>query len=158
MSWTKRQLVLSAFEEAGLAAMLFDLTPDQIKSACNRLDAMMANLDLQGVKIGYAMAGYDTTDPDQDSGIPDTAYEMVITGLAIKLAPSYGKQISNDTRAAYSRALDAVKSLAAYPQSIPIPAGYPIGSGYKSPLFQPFAPEQTPTIDAGQNGPLELES
>lgn len=155
MPWTKRQLIESAFEEAGLAAFALDLSADQVQSAGKRLDAMMAGLNQQGLQIGYNMA--QPFDPDQDSGLPDGAYELVISGLAIRIAPSYGKQISNDTRAIYSRALDAMKVQAAYPQNVPIPAGYPIGAGYKSIPGErtDFVPTSSIDISAGY-APLEL--
>jgi len=158
MPWTKRQLIESAFEEAGLATFAFDLTPEQTASACKRLDAMMAGLNQQGVQIGYAMASDPTNiDPDQDSGIPDGAYETVIAGLAIRLALSYGKQISPDTKYAYQRGLDALKVMAAYPQNIAIPVGYPIGAGWKSipGEFNQFVPPSADAISAG-NDPLEF--
>lgn len=157
--WTKRQLIDAAFEEAGLAAFVFDLSPDQIQSAGNRLDAMMAGLNQQGVQIGYNMASDPGNfDPDQPSGLPDGAYELVMTGLAIRIAPSYGKQVSNDTRALYSRALDAIKVQSAYPQNIAIPAGYPIGAGYKATpgYYSEFSPGASPTISAGDQ-PLEFD-
>lgn len=156
MPWTKRQLIESAFEEAGLATFAFDLTPEQLESACRRLDAMMAGLNQQGLQIGYNVSS--APDPDQDSGLPDGAYEMVMAGLAIRLAPSYGKQISPDTKFAYQRGLDALKVQAAYPQNIPIPAGYPVGAGYK-PIpggYSEFVPPQSDTLSAGDS-PLELE-
>ena len=148
MPWTKRQLIELAFEEAGLATFAFDLTPEQLQSAGLRLDAMMTGLNQQGLQIGYNAGD---ADPDADSGLPDGAYEMVIAGLAIRLAPSYGKQISPDTKAAYARGLDALKLAAAHPQNIPIPAGYPIGAGYKqvAGIFSNFVPEQPDSISAG---------
>mgnify|MGYP000518919073 CR=1 FL=1 len=42
MSYTKRQFVIAAFEEIGLASYTFDITDDELSSACRRLDAMMA--------------------------------------------------------------------------------------------------------------------
>lgn len=160
MPWTKRQLIESAFEEAGLAAFALDLSADQVQSAGKRLDAMMAGLNQQGLQIGYNMSSTPGNfDPDQDSGIPDGAYELVMTGLAIRIAPSYGKQISMDTRALYSRALDAMKLEAAYPQSIAIPAGYPIGAGYKAKpgYYSEFAPGAEDTLSSGDQ-PLEFDS
>ena len=43
MGYTKRQFILAAFEEIGLAAYTFDLQPDQLESARRRLDAMIAD-------------------------------------------------------------------------------------------------------------------
>lgn len=157
--WTKRQLLDAAFGEAGLAAFFADLSADQIQSAGKRLDAMMAGLNQQGLQIGYNMSSTPGNfDPDQLSGLPDGAYELVMSGLAIRIAPAYGKAISNDTRALYNRALDAMKVRAAFPQSIAIPKGYPIGVGYKATpgYYSEFAPGATPAISAGDQ-PLEFD-
>lgn len=157
MSWTKRQLIESAFEEAGLAAYAFDMTPEQVMSALKRLDALMAGLNQQGVQIGYSMsASPSDSDPDEDSGIPDGAYETVICGLAIRIAPSYGKQIGNDTRAAYQRGLDAIKVQTAYPVSVQLPSGYPMGAGNMRLAYNQFTLEQPARLSAGNDGPLEF--
>lgn len=157
--WTKRQLINAAFEEAGLAAFVFDLSTDQIQSAGNRLDAMMAGLNQQGLQIGYNMSSVPSNfDPDQLSGLPDGAYELVISGLAMRIAPAYGKAISNDTRALYSRALNALNVQSAYPQNIAIPAGYPIGAGYKATpgYYSEFAPGAAESVSSGEQ-PLEFD-
>ena len=152
MPWTKRDLITSALEEAGLAAFVFDLTAEQLQSAGKRLDMMMAQLNQRGLQIGYNMAGDPgTIDIDADSGLPDGAYELAVTGLAIRLAPQYGKVISPETKAAYSVALNAMMTLAAHPTSIAIPADYPIGAGYKSipGHYSEFAPGAEDQLSAG---------
>ena len=55
MGWTKRQFIEQAFEEIGLAAYVFDLTPEQLQSALRRLDAMMAGWNTNGIRIGWPM-------------------------------------------------------------------------------------------------------
>ena len=159
MPWTKRDLITSALEEAGLAAFVFDLDESQLVSAGKRLDAMMASLNQRGLQIGYNMASVPgNIDIDADSGLPDCAYELVITGLAVRLAPMFGKVISPDTKAAYSVALNAMMTLAAHPQSVDIPQGYPIGAGYKATpgYFSEFTPDHSSGISAGDQ-PLEFE-
>lgn len=51
MSWTKRQFMTAAFEEIGLAAYVYDLTPEQMQSAVKRMDAMIAGWNSNGVRI-----------------------------------------------------------------------------------------------------------
>jgi hypothetical protein len=53
MSYTKRQFVTAAFEEIGLASYVFDLTNDELTSACKRLDAMMADWNAKGIRLSY---------------------------------------------------------------------------------------------------------
>ena len=154
MQWTKRQIIQLAFEEAGLAHFAFDLTPDQVQSALLRLDSMMTGLNQQGLQIGYNAGDQD---PDADSGLPDGAYEMAVAGLAIRIAPSYGKQIGASTAAVYSRGLDALKVQAAHPQNVNLPAGYPVGAGYKltASYAQEFTSSAPDTLSAGDT-PLEI--
>jgi hypothetical protein len=52
MSYSKRQFVEAAFEEIGLASYVFDLQPEQIDSACRRLDTMMAQWNAVGIRLG----------------------------------------------------------------------------------------------------------
>ena len=74
MSWTKRQFITQAFEEIGLAAYVFDLTPDQLDSALRRMDAMVAGWNANGVRINYPLPNNpEDSDIDQPSGVPDFA-------------------------------------------------------------------------------------
>lgn len=74
MGWTKRQLITQAFEEIGLAAYVFDLTPEQLQSALRRMDAMVAGWNSNGVRIGYPLpSSPDSSNIDADSGVPDFA-------------------------------------------------------------------------------------
>jgi hypothetical protein len=133
MSWTKRQLVTQALEEIGLAAYVFDLSADQMNSARIKLDAMMSSWNARGIKINYSLpTNQDDSDLDQDSGVPDAAYEAIYKNLAIQLAPSYGKQISPDTRISAKLSLDAlIKSIVIVP-TMKFPTSMPLGAGYKS--------------------------
>jgi hypothetical protein len=53
MGYTKRQFISAAFEEIGLASYVFDLQPEQLQSALRRLDAMMADWNAKGIRLGY---------------------------------------------------------------------------------------------------------
>lgn len=111
MGWTKRQFIEQAFEEIGLAAYIFDLTPEQLQSALRRLDAMMAGWNANGIRIGWPIpSSPDNSELDVDTKVTDVANEAVYTNLAIRLAPGFGKTISADAKqyadAAYSNLLN----------------------------------------------------
>ena len=53
MGYKKRQFISAAFEEIGLASYVFDLQPEQLQSALRRLDAMMADWNAKGIRLGY---------------------------------------------------------------------------------------------------------
>jgi hypothetical protein len=87
MGYTKRQFVTSAFEEIGLADYVFDLQPEQLEAALRRLDSMMAEWNAAGIRLGYAMpSSPQDSDLDTETNVPDSAWEAIITNLAIRIA------------------------------------------------------------------------
>jgi hypothetical protein len=91
--WTKRQLVYQAYEEVGLASYVYDIQPEQEMSALRRLDAMMAEWDAKGIRLGYPVASdANGSDLDQSSGIPDWANSAVYKNLALEISGTVGKQ------------------------------------------------------------------
>jgi len=99
MGYTKRQFISAAFEEIGLASYVFDLQPEQLESALRRLDAMMADWNAKGIRLGYPLPSspQDST-LDEETLVPDSAYEAIICSLGIRLAPSFGKQVMIETK------------------------------------------------------------
>ena len=158
MSWTKRELITQAFEEIGLASYVFDLTPDQLQSAMRRLDTMMSELNARGIRLGYSIPSTaDAGNIDDDSGIPDSANEEVITNLGARLAPSYGKTLSPDTRSAARGAYMTLLSRAAMPEEMKLPGTIPTGSGNKPWRDgSAFEPDPESTIQTGGDGDLEF--
>lgn len=133
MGWTKRQYVEQAFEEIGLAAYVFDLTPEQLQSALRRLDAQMAGWNANGIRIGWPIPSIaDGSDIDVDAKAPDVANEAIYLNLAVRLAPGFGKTLSPDTKAdadaAYSNLLN--QTAAPVPER-QFPSTLPRGAGTK---------------------------
>ena len=58
MGWTKREYIEQAFEEIGLASYVFDLTPEQLQSALRKLDAMLAEWNAKGLRLGLSTAQF----------------------------------------------------------------------------------------------------
>ncbi len=129
MPWSKRDLVLQAFSELGLAKDEFDLQPGELDDARVKLDAMVASWNISG--LGYAESDTPGSgDLDQDSGLPDCANEPVYLSLAIRLAPGYGKQVDPNTRIRANQGLQALRSkLHQTPDSQKKRSGYPMGAG-----------------------------
>lgn len=161
MSWTKRQLVVQAFEEIGLAAYVFDLTPDQLASALRRLDAMVAGWAANGIRIAYPLpSSPQNSDINADTGTPDWCNEALYLGLALRLAPAFGKAISPETRMlaakAYSNLLNQASVLTHQRQA---PQNLPRGQGTKPwrNFNDPFThvSGQSP-VDAGSDGPIDF--
>lgn len=158
MSYTKRQFVTAAFEELGLSAYTYDLQPEDYASAGRRLDAMMATWNGKGVRLGYPLVtNPDNLDLDVDTAVPDSANEAIITNLAVRIAPQYGKVVSPDTKAAAKAAYDVVLARAARPLEYQLPSTMPAGAGNKPWVYgEPFLPGPTEHITTGPEGPLEF--
>ena len=78
MSWTKRQLIVQAYSELGLADYVFDLSADQLADAMRKMNSMMATWNAKGIRLGYPMPNSASGgDLDDDSAIPDSANEAV---------------------------------------------------------------------------------
>lgn len=157
MSYTKRQFVTAALEELGLASYVYDLQPEQLESAMRRLDGMMAEWNGKGIRLGYPIPGSpENSALDSETDVPDSANEAVISNLAIRLAPSYGKQVMMQTMVTAKNALNVILSRATMPMEMQMPATMPSGAGNKN-LDRPFMPVPTDPLLAGQDGPIEFE-
>ena len=131
MSWTKRQFVEEAFSEIGMADYVFDLTPSQMNAALKRLDALILFFNSKGIRLGYNASTGDISDLDDDSGLPDSAYQAVVAGLAMRLATSFGKKASIDTRQAAQAGLTALMAQSAKPIERQLDRSVPAGAGNK---------------------------
>lgn len=119
---------------------------------------MMANLAEKGILLGYPVPSnpQDSVLAD-DSNIPDYATEAIYTNLALRIAPSFGKMVSADTRALAKSSLDALFVRFAFPNEQQFPHGTPAGAGAKSWRLNgnPFlADPVVEPITNGDNGQL----
>ena len=158
MGYSKRQFVSAALEEIGLALYTFDMQPEQLESALRRLDAMMADWNAKGIRLGYPIpSSPQDSDLDQQTEVPDSAYEAIICSLGIRLAPSYGKQVMMETKATAKQGYDILLQRATFPLQKQLPSTMPSGAGNKpwrvndNPYVRPpYFP-----VDAGPDGPIE---
>lgn len=130
MSYTKGELALSALEELGIASYEFDVDPEQISSAIRRLDSMMADWNSRGLTLSFPIQKEEDSDSDTDSNIPSWAWEAVVTNLAIKLGPSYGKAVSPETKINAKNSLNSVYGVFAKPKEMQF-SSMPRGAGHK---------------------------
>jgi hypothetical protein len=159
MGYSKRQFVAAAFEEIGLASYAFDLQPQQFESALRRLDAQMASWNALGIRLGYPLpSSPQFSDIDAESEVPDSANEAIITNLAIKLAPGYGKQVMPETKATAKETYNTLLSRAAVPMEQQLPSTMPSGAGNKPwrVYDDPFLRPPVDPVLAGQDGPIQF--
>lgn len=158
MSWTKRQLVVQAFEEIGYASYAYDLQPEQLQAGLRRLEAMMGTWNGRGVRLGYPLTSNpDAAELDVESNIPDSSTEAVYTNLAIRIAPIVGKTASVETNRAARSSYTELLGRFAMPQEQQLPALMPAGAGNKPwRRDDPFLPGPQEELDAGGDGPIQF--
>lgn len=155
MSYTKDQLVNGALEEIGIAAYEFDISAESAESALLRLDAMMMQWDARGIHLSYPIGDPGTTSLAEDSNIPAAAWEAVITNLAIRIAPSYGKTVSIDTKIVAKNALNTLLIASTKPRkmqlnSLPSGAGYKRGNTFIEPVRNTYLEDVDEQVDLGE--------
>lgn len=160
MSYTKRQFVESAFEEAGLASYIFSLTADQLQSALRRLDGMMGVWDGKGIRVGWPLtASPDDSDLDTETGAPSSAVEAIYLNLAIRIAPMFGKTLSNDTQKNARQAYNALVARHTQPPVKNLPTTLPRGAGNKPwrNTRNEYISSPAQSLDTAFDGEIELE-
>ena len=159
MGYTRRQFVTAAYAEIGLASYVFDLEPEQLELACQRLDSMMAQWNGRGLRLGYPLPGSpELTALDTETNVPDAANEAIITGLAVRIAPGLGKSVSPDTKMMAKAGYDMLLSRAAMPPEMQLTGNVPLGAGNKPwrENVEYVSPPRDPLI-AGGDAVMEFE-
>lgn len=129
-SATKRTLILMAFEDCGMPGYEFEASPEEITSAVRRLDAMMQLMQARGVRLPYNFpTAIGTSDPDDESGLPDYAVTGIAGKLADELAPSIGKTLSPAQRRKTSEAWSIIQAKTLEIPELRLPGSTPRGAG-----------------------------
>jgi len=151
MGLSKRQIIAGAFSELGIGAYAYDLQPEQLQEALQKLDGMMATWSGRGIRLGYS-GGNGSGELDVETDVPAWADEAMTLGLAVRIAPSFGKTPSLDTKISAHQAFLTVLGKGTQSRSRSM-AGYAgAGSGYR----QLVAPRDD--IQTGFDGILDLGS
>lgn len=159
MGYSKRQFIEAALAEIGLASYAFDLQPEQLEAARRRLDAMMADWNGKGIRLGYPIPSSPQDGSiDEQTNVPDSAYEAIICNLGIRLAPSYGKAVMPETKATAKQGYDVLLSRATFPLEQQLPGTMPSGAGNKPWRIydNPFLRPPVNPVTAGPDGPIEF--
>jgi len=159
MSWTKRQFIIAAFEELGLSDSNYNLNDGQLSTASKRLDGMMATWNSKGLRLSYPLSSNPLSiNIDIDTTVPGKANEAIYLNLAIKIASSFGKTVSQELKVNAREAYRSLLSSNAYPLSqrqldnLPRGAGAKVRQGYNTTYITP----QPPYIEVGPDGDLDL--
>jgi hypothetical protein len=158
MGYSKRQFVNAGFEEIGLASYVFDLQPEQLEGALRRLDAMMAEWNAKGIRLGYPLpSSPQYSNMDAQSEVPDAANEAIILNLACRIATGYGKQVMPDTKIFARNAYNTLLARATLPMQAQLPRTLPSGAGNKPWRYDnPYLNQPIDPVLAGQDGAIEF--
>lgn len=120
----KGEYIQAAYQQIQVSGITSNPTPQEDQTALIRLNSMLLDWEGKGVKLGWNIG---SDDPSSESGLPDWAFEAVITNLALKLLPIYGKMASKEQR---EDASDSYQSITLscienveYPDTMPVGAG-----------------------------------
>ena len=133
MSWTKRQYVRQAFASIGIADYDFDLQAEQLENALWLLDSMMATWNAKMVPLSFPISTTpENSDLDSETNVPDRANEAIYLNLALRIAPTLGKQVTPELKAAAWYAYNNLLSWAmTQPKQMSLPNTMPLGAGNK---------------------------
>jgi hypothetical protein len=158
--WTKGDLVAKAFEENSLAGFNFDIDPDEKQATCVTLDAMMAEWDGRGIRIGYPLAdGPDGSNLSDATYLPAYAVAPVYMNLAKRMAASNGKALSNPQLEIANSGLKLLLSKAAMPGPTVYPNSLPRGAGNRRSWANNrayFPTPDTSPLQNSSNGNLDI--
>jgi len=158
MSYTKRQFIEEAFDGLGLATYAFELSADQWERALRKLDAMMAEWNALGIRLGYPLpTSPENSDLDSETNVTDSANSAIINNLSVRLGPAYGKAVSIEIKVAAKQGYDALLSKTLIPSEMQYSFPTLAGSGNKywrntSPTLQP----PTDPLSTGLDGNIDL--
>lgn len=159
MTWTKQQFIDAALDEIGIASYTYDISTDQYTAALRRLDSMMATWNAKGIRLGYPIpASPEDSNLTDESGVPDNANEAIILNLAVRLAPSYGKTPSPDTKSGARAAYKAMIIRNVEMIQKQLPESMPSGAGHKSytGTYEEFLRKPSDGLDTGPDGEFEF--
>lgn len=162
MATTKSDLVRSALSKLGIVGYDYDIDPEELRGGLIALEEMIAEWVSRGINTCYALASYPEEALGQDdSGINPAARQAIVYALAIKLADSYGKQVSQSVAAGAAAGMNSLLVSIQNTPEVIYPHRMPRGSGnerfwrynrfyHQQPSFTeatscPPAPEETST-------------
>jgi hypothetical protein len=150
MGWTKRQFVLQAFSEIGMADDEYGLETYQLQDALVKLESMIAEWSGQEIDVQYPLAAdIDTANMDTLTSVPLAANMAIYLNLAKMIAPGFGKQLSQESKLMATESYNRLASFVS-DKHIPkkqMPGWVPLGAGnkYNRDSKRPFV--DTPNID-----------
>lgn len=130
MATTKSDLVRSALSKLGVVGYDYDIDPEELRGGLIALEEMMTDWAARGICTGYALAEFpEAAQGGDDSETNPYARKAIVYSLAVQLADSYGKQITQTIAAGASSGMTSLLvAIQQQPASL-YPRRMPRGSG-----------------------------
>lgn len=124
----KSDILDLAFDDCGAAGFAFDRTPEEQSAALRKLNALM--LERPWSLLGYRQPTYGAGLPEEQSGIPDFAFNTVAQYLALRIAPGMAVTLSPEASRAMARSLTTLQGELASVPTMGLPGNTVRGSGH----------------------------
>lgn len=123
----KRDIIELAFGELAMAGYEFGRTPDEIRDALLRLNAMMREWPFS--TLGYQQPDYGNGSAEDVSGVDPQWLNVIASKLALRIAPAFGASMSPDAKANLATAMSLLQAGAATIPTMPLARNTPRGAG-----------------------------
>ncbi len=116
-----------AFAAMGIPDYVVETTAEEQADAADTLDGMMAEWEGEGIDLGYTATDGEPQ-PDVDMTTPSYADSAIVYNLAMRLAPSFGKQllpsVKGEAKRGYGLVVAKTMTLKAMPGNrVPVSGG-----------------------------------
>ena len=146
---TKIDCINKAYSQMRVSGLTVNPTPEDVSIALDRLESMMAELyETKNIDLGYNFE--DEPDPNSDTMVPRSFWQMMETNLAIRLIPDFNKAVPQVLLSQATQSLSSAQawSAARNIQQVAYPNRQPIGSGNsRFAYWRRFYRQSTPGVD-----------
>ncbi len=122
---TIRTIINDALNDLEVKSAEVDLTTEELNTGMRYINRLMTTFAVSGINVGFTKA----VSVDDEFTAPDWFEEVIITHLAIRLAPGFGIQVSPAIVMAAKEAIKQVQRRVVHLHPVEFPNVLPIGSG-----------------------------
>jgi len=154
---TVAQVAKASLQRILVQASEAQLEPDEYQDFIFAMNNYMAQLDAQGISLGYT----EVSDLGDTVTIPTGALRGLIANMAIEVSPDYGGVISEGLVLAARQGLQTMRTIGQRIRASALPSTLPLGSGNEDEswgLNGHFYPDQEAEILAETTGAIGLEN
>ena len=154
---TVAQVAKAALQRILVQASEAALEPDEYQDFIFAMNNYMAQLDAQGISLGYT----EVSDLGDTVTIPTGALRGLIANMAIEVSPDYGGVVSDGLVLAARQGLQTMRTIGQRIRASALPSTLPLGSGNEDEswgLNGHFYPDYEAEILAETTGAIGLEN